>query len=73
MVHTYDEHTEMKFTDVTFFPSASSHGYTLFAASTEHSTVLQLDLVSGKVQLMTGLSLWYFFRVEQNYGLILSL
>lgn len=54
MTHTFDEHTDLRLSHLTFFPSATSHGYTIFAASSEHSTVLQLDLTSGKVQLIKG-------------------
>jgi len=55
MQHTFDEQTELQLSHVTFFPSHNGrHGYVVFAASNEHSTVLQLDLTSGKVQLIKG-------------------
>lgn len=67
MTHTFDEHTDLRLSHVTFFPSSASHGYTVFAASSEHSTVLQLDLTFGKVQLIKGIAILSRYASTQFY------
>ncbi|OXA59102.1 Follistatin-related protein 5 [Folsomia candida] len=53
---SFDVKTSLNISDVTFFPSQRSHTYDLYASSVDKDDVLFVDLESGKVEMVSGVS-----------------
>ncbi|XP_065567373.1 follistatin-related protein 5-like [Artemia franciscana] len=52
---SFDVKTSLNISDVTFHPSSNGHGFDLFATAADKDDLLYLNLVSGKVDIVTGL------------------
>nr|CAD7198304.1 unnamed protein product [Timema douglasi] len=50
----FDVKTTLNISDITFYPSQTTHGYDLYASATDKEDILFLNLVSGKVEMITG-------------------
>ncbi|CAB0037197.1 unnamed protein product [Trichogramma brassicae] len=51
----FDVKTTLNISDITFYPSQTTHGYDLYASSMDNKEdILFLNLASGKVEMITG-------------------
>ncbi|KDR16550.1 Follistatin-related protein 5 [Zootermopsis nevadensis] len=50
----FDVKTTLNISDITFYPSQTTHGYDLYASATDKEDILFLNLVTGKVEMITG-------------------
>ncbi|XP_043473135.1 follistatin-related protein 5-like isoform X1 [Leptopilina heterotoma] len=50
----FDVKTTLNISDITFYPSQTTHGYDLYASSADKEDILFLNLVTGKVEMITG-------------------
>ncbi|XP_043287172.1 follistatin-related protein 5-like isoform X3 [Venturia canescens] len=50
----FDVKTTLNISDITFYPSQTTHGYDLYASSTDKEDILFLNLATGKVEMITG-------------------
>ncbi|KAF6205139.1 hypothetical protein GE061_019306 [Apolygus lucorum] len=50
----FDVKTTLNISDVTFYPSQTTHGYDLYASAVEKEDILFLNLLTGKVEMITG-------------------
>ncbi|KAL1123314.1 hypothetical protein AAG570_002400 [Ranatra chinensis] len=50
----FDVKTTLNISDVTFYPSQTTHGYDLYASSVDKEDILFLNLLTGKVEMITG-------------------
>lgn len=57
LVYLYDEFTNTHISAVTFFPSDSGRGYDLYASSQDKNDVLYMNLGSGKVEMIEGITI----------------
>ncbi|XP_066994850.2 follistatin-related protein 5 [Anabrus simplex] len=51
---SFDVKTTLNISDITFYPSQTTHGYDLYASATDKEDILFLNLVTGKVEMITG-------------------
>ncbi|XP_008555212.1 follistatin-related protein 5 [Microplitis demolitor] len=51
---SFDVKTTLNISDITFYPSQTTHGYDLYASSTDKEDILFLNLATGKVEMITG-------------------
>ncbi|KAF7990989.1 hypothetical protein HCN44_000794 [Aphidius gifuensis] len=51
---SFDVKTTLNISDMTFYPSQTTHGYDLYASSTDKDDILFLNLSTGKVEMITG-------------------
>ncbi|KAG8276434.1 Follistatin- protein 5 [Homalodisca vitripennis] len=50
----FDVKTTLNISDMTFYPSQTTHGYDLYASAVDKEDILFLNLVTGKVEMITG-------------------
>ncbi|XP_065341205.1 follistatin-related protein 5-like isoform X2 [Cloeon dipterum] len=50
----FDVKTTLNISDIAFYPSRTTHGYDLYASATDKEDLLFLNLVTGKVEMITG-------------------
>ncbi|XP_012285083.1 follistatin-related protein 5, partial [Orussus abietinus] len=50
----FDVKTTLNISDMTFYPSQTTHGYDLYASSIDKEDILFLNLATGKVEMITG-------------------
>uniref|UniRef100_A0A8D8XK16 Follistatin-related protein 5 n=1 Tax=Cacopsylla melanoneura TaxID=428564 RepID=A0A8D8XK16_9HEMI len=50
----FDVKTTLNISSIAFYPSQTTHGYDLYASSTDKEDILFLNLLTGKVEMMTG-------------------
>ncbi|EEB13958.1 conserved hypothetical protein [Pediculus humanus corporis] len=50
----FDVKTTLNVSAITFYPSQTTHGYDLYASATDKEDILFLNLVTGKVEMITG-------------------
>ncbi|XP_049830071.1 follistatin-related protein 5-like isoform X2 [Schistocerca gregaria] len=50
----FDVKTTLNVSDIAFYPSRTNHGYDLYASGTDKEDILFLNLVTGKVEMITG-------------------
>lgn len=50
----FDVKTTLNISAITFYPSQTTHGYDLYASATDKEDILFLNLVTGKVEMITG-------------------
>ncbi|XP_049811271.1 follistatin-related protein 5-like isoform X1 [Schistocerca nitens] len=50
----FDVKTTLNISDITFYPSQTTHGYDLYASATDKEDILFLNLLTGKVEMITG-------------------
>ncbi|XP_012252708.2 follistatin-related protein 5-like isoform X2 [Athalia rosae] len=50
----FDVKTSLNISDITFYPSQTTHGCDLYASSTDKEDILFLNLATGKVEMITG-------------------
>nr|XP_018913078.1 PREDICTED: follistatin-related protein 5-like isoform X1 [Bemisia tabaci] len=50
----FDVKTTLNISDLTFYPSQTTHGYDLYASAIDKEDILFLNLVTGKVEMITG-------------------
>lgn len=50
----FDVKTTLNISDITFYPSKTSHSYDLYASSVDKEDILFVNLVDGKVEMITG-------------------
>lgn len=51
---SFDVKTTLNISDITFYPSQTTHGYDLYASATDKEDILFLNLMTGKVEMITG-------------------
>ncbi|XP_071439347.1 follistatin-related protein 5-like isoform X2 [Hetaerina americana] len=51
---SFDVKTTLNVSDITFYPSQTTHGYDLYASASDKEDILFLNLVTGKVEMITG-------------------
>ncbi|XP_015522448.1 follistatin-related protein 5 isoform X1 [Neodiprion lecontei] len=51
---SFDVKTSLNISDITFYPSQTTHGCDLYASSTDKEDILFLNLATGKVEMITG-------------------
>lgn len=51
---SFDVKTTLNISDITFYPSQTTHGYDLYASATDKEDILFLNLSTGKVEMITG-------------------
>lgn len=51
----FDVKTTLQISDVTFFPSHTTHSYDLYASSANKEDILFVNLADGKVEMITGI------------------
>ncbi|XP_014246799.1 follistatin-related protein 5-like isoform X2 [Cimex lectularius] len=52
--YMFDVNTTLNISDITFYPSQTTHGYDLYASSVDKEDILFLNLLTGKVEMITG-------------------
>ncbi|XP_073991305.1 follistatin-related protein 5-like isoform X2 [Rhodnius prolixus] len=50
----FDVKTTLNISDLTFYPSQTTHGYDLYASAVDKEDILFLNLLTGKVEMITG-------------------
>ncbi|XP_014287301.1 follistatin-related protein 5 isoform X2 [Halyomorpha halys] len=50
----FDVKTTLNISDITFYPSQTTHGYDLYASAVDKEDILFLNLLTGKVEMITG-------------------
>ncbi|KAG8235846.1 hypothetical protein J437_LFUL015639 [Ladona fulva] len=50
----FDVKTTLNISDIAFYPSQTTHGYDLYASASDKEDILFLNLVTGKVEMITG-------------------
>ncbi|GAB6019625.1 hypothetical protein CHUAL_001187 [Chamberlinius hualienensis] len=50
----FDVKTTLNVSDITFYPSKTSHSYDLYASSNNKEDILFVNLANGKVEMITG-------------------
>lgn len=61
----FDVKTTLHISDITFFPSRTTHSYDLYASSATKEDILFIDLADGKVEMITGIGRAMDPRVAQ--------
>ncbi|XP_050437468.1 follistatin-related protein 5-like [Adelges cooleyi] len=51
---SFDVKTTLTISDITFYPSRTTHGYDLYASAADKEDILFLNLSNGKVEMITG-------------------
>ncbi|CAH1955941.1 unnamed protein product, partial [Acanthoscelides obtectus] len=51
---TFDVKTTLNISDITFYPSQTTHSYDLYASAQDKEDILFLNLLTGKVEIITG-------------------
>jgi len=51
---SFDVKTTLNISDITFYPSQTTHGYDLYASASDKEDILFLNLMTGKVEMITG-------------------
>lgn len=46
--------TSLNISDITFYPSQTTHSYDIYATAQDKDDILYLNLLSGKVEIITG-------------------
>lgn len=54
LTFSFDVKTTLNISDITFYPSESTHSYDVYASAQDKEDVLFLDLLTGKVEIITG-------------------
>ncbi|CAG9819352.1 unnamed protein product [Phaedon cochleariae] len=54
LTFTFDVKTSLNISDVTFYPSQSTHSYDIYATAQDKEGILYLNLLTGKVEVITG-------------------
>ncbi|XP_049818576.1 follistatin-related protein 5-like [Aethina tumida] len=54
LVFSFDVKTSLNISDVTFYPSQTTHSYDIYASAQEKEDILFLNLHTGKVEIITG-------------------
>ncbi|KAJ8924834.1 hypothetical protein NQ315_000988 [Exocentrus adspersus] len=54
LTFSFDVKTTLNISDVTFYPSQSTHSYDIYASAQDKEDILFLNLLSGKVEIITG-------------------
>lgn len=54
LIFSFDVKTTLNISDVTFYPSQTTHSYDLYASAKDKEDILFLNLLSGKVEMITG-------------------
>ncbi|XP_057664949.1 follistatin-related protein 5-like [Diorhabda carinulata] len=50
----FDVKTTLNISDITFYPSQSTHSYDIYASAQDKEGILFLNLLTGKVEMITG-------------------
>lgn len=51
---SFDVKTTLNISDLTFYPSETTHSYDLYASAQDKEDILFLNLLTGKVEIITG-------------------
>ncbi|XP_065160651.1 follistatin-related protein 5-like [Atheta coriaria] len=54
LVFSFDVKTTLNISDLTFYPSETTHSYDLYASAQDKEDILFLNLLTGKVEIITG-------------------
>ncbi|XP_063920258.1 follistatin-related protein 5-like [Zophobas morio] len=54
LVFSFDVKTTLNISDVTFYPSQTTHSYDIYASAQDKEDILFLNLLTGKVEIITG-------------------
>ncbi|XP_074037998.1 follistatin-related protein 5 isoform X2 [Leptinotarsa decemlineata] len=54
LIFIFDVKTSLNISDVTFYPSQSTHSYDIYATAQDKEGIVFLNLLTGKVEVITG-------------------
>ncbi|GJQ68334.1 hypothetical protein Trydic_g16928 [Trypoxylus dichotomus] len=54
LLFSFDVKTTLNISDVTFYPSQTTHSYDIYASAQDKEDILFLNLLTGKVEMITG-------------------
>ncbi|KAJ8931241.1 hypothetical protein NQ314_015885 [Rhamnusium bicolor] len=63
LMFSFDVKTTLNISDVTFYSSQSTHSYDIYASAQDKEDILFLNLLTGKVEIITGVGLFGQYMV----------
>ncbi|XP_071050414.1 follistatin-related protein 5-like isoform X2 [Onthophagus taurus] len=54
LLFSFDVKTTLNISDITFYPSQTTHSYDIYATAQDKEDILFLNLLTGKVEIITG-------------------
>ncbi|XP_018322543.1 follistatin-related protein 5 [Agrilus planipennis] len=54
LTFSFDVKTTLNISDITFYPSQTTHSYDIYATASDKEDILFLNLLTGKVEIITG-------------------
>uniref|UniRef100_A0A6P7FSV5 Follistatin-related protein 5-like isoform X1 n=1 Tax=Diabrotica virgifera virgifera TaxID=50390 RepID=A0A6P7FSV5_DIAVI len=54
LMFSFDVKTTLNISDITFYPSQTTHSYDIYASAQDKEGILFLNLLTGKVEMITG-------------------